>query len=63
MTSVSQRKPVANSLTTVLEQALQSADDDQLSWIMKQTEQPLLQHTIKALKPDYVGKLFTQILH
>jgi hypothetical protein len=29
---------------------------------MEKTEKPLLTHTVKALKPQYVGKLFQQIL-
>ncbi len=46
----------------MLQQALQSDDTEQLVWIMEKTEQPLLTHTVRALKPQYVGKLFQQIL-
>lgn len=59
-TSTSQK---LNGLTTVLQQALQSDDDSQLAWIMKQTEQPLLQQTVKAMKAEFVPKLFNKTLH
>ena len=49
-------------MTTVLQQALQSDDTEQLDWIIMQTEQQLINSTLKALSADFVGKLFAVIL-
>jgi len=50
-------------MTTVLQQALQSDDTEQLDWIMLQKESQLINSTVKALSADFVGKLFAVILH
>jgi len=62
MTSVSQ-KPAGGSLTTVLQQALQSDDQEQLDWILAQREISLVTSTIRSLNVEYVGRLLTQILN
>lgn len=62
VTSVSRKQQLGGSMTTVLQQALQSDDTEQLDWIIMQTEQQLINSTIKALGSDFVGKLFAVIL-
>jgi len=61
MTSVTQKQQ-GGSLTQVLQQALQSDDQEQLDWILAQKELGLITLTVKAMKQEYVGKLFNTIL-
>ena len=64
MASVKQNtlKTQGGSLTQVLQQALQSDDQEQIEWILQQRDLDLITLSLKGLESKYVEKLLVQVL-
>ena len=69
MTSVSlkdgdKKLAAGASLTTVLSQALQAEDTEQLDWIISQRDQPMIEQTLSQMKePKAISQFFSLVVH